>query len=100
MLTKNRGWITENQEFIPVQDSVLRRRKILHTQETPAFSDRLGINLCAGADDAAGIELKPDGVPSTPDLAQPDRIERGVACDQLGPCLFLPVEQPYREFRE
>ena len=100
MLVKDRGRIAEDKEFIPVENPFLRPGEILHTEEAPAIPDGFRIDLRTRADDAAGIELQPDGVTIADDLAQPQRVERSISGRQLRPVFFLIVEQSGRKLGE
>ncbi len=63
MLRENGGGVAEDQIGLPVQNPLLRFRKVLDAQEAWAPADRCRIDRCRTADDSSRIELQLYGEP-------------------------------------
>jgi hypothetical protein len=89
---KNRGRITENEEFLTIQHTTLILRKVFQTEKTPALPYRPLVNLRPAADDALGIKLKKYTIAAAIERTDFYCPERSITINELLPGVLLLVE--------
>jgi hypothetical protein len=60
MTGKHRHGVTENKEFLMVEDPFLFFRQIIEAEETGPFVDAIISHICQGAPDSPGVTLNLD----------------------------------------